>query len=61
MNWNETEKIFTIDKRKGEFPGMPGNRTFNIVWVNTKNGTGIEPSKQSKIIQYTGKTISIKK
>jgi alpha-D-xyloside xylohydrolase len=61
MNWNETEKVFTIGERKGEFPGMPGKRTFNIVWVNTKNGTGIEPSKQSKMIQYTGETISIKK
>jgi alpha-D-xyloside xylohydrolase len=61
MSWNETEKTFTIGDRKGEFPGMLMNRTFNVVWVSTKNGTGIEPSKQAETIHYIGKTISIKK
>jgi len=61
MKWDEKAKIFTIMERKGSFPGMPERRTFNVVWVNTQNGTGVEPAKQGKIITYSGETINIKK
>jgi alpha-D-xyloside xylohydrolase len=61
MNWNEAEKTFTIKDRNGKFPGMLENRTFKIVWVNSNNGTGVEPAKKAEIIQYTGKEIKIKK
>jgi alpha-D-xyloside xylohydrolase len=61
MNWNEAEKTFTIKDRNGKFPGMLENRTFIIVWVNSINGTGVEPTKKGEIIQYTGKEIKIKK
>ncbi len=61
MNWNEAEKTFTIKDRKGDFPGMLKNRTFRIVWVDEKNGIGIEPAQQAKIVQYSGKEIKIKK
>ena len=54
LRWDEALKTFTIKARNGKFPGMLENRTFNIVWVNTKNGTGIEPAKQGEIIQYSG-------
>jgi alpha-D-xyloside xylohydrolase len=61
INWNEAEKTLTIGNRKGDFPGMLNDRTFRIVWVNTKNGIGIEPAKQAENIQYTGKEIKIRK
>jgi alpha-D-xyloside xylohydrolase len=61
MSWDETLKTFTIKERKGNFPGMPENRTFKIVWVDMKNGNGIEPSRQAVIVQYTGKETKIKK
>jgi alpha-D-xyloside xylohydrolase len=61
MSWDETGKTFTIKDRNGNFPGMLENRTFNIVWVNGKNGTGTEPAKQSEAVQYSGKEIKIKK
>jgi alpha-D-xyloside xylohydrolase len=61
MSWDEAGKTFTIKDRKGNFPGMLENRTFNIVWVNGKNGTGIEPPKQSETVRYSGKEIKIKK
>jgi alpha-D-xyloside xylohydrolase len=61
MNWNEAEKTFSIEDRKGDFPGMLKNRTFRISWVSTKNGIGIEPSKEAEIIQYSGKKIKTKK
>ena len=61
MNWDETLKTFTIKERKGDFPGILENRTFKIVWVNAKNGIGIEPSDQAVIVQYSGKETKIKK
>jgi alpha-D-xyloside xylohydrolase len=59
MNWNEAEKTFTIGDRKGDFSGMLENRTFRIVLVNVKNGTGIEPAKQAEIVNYSGKEVRI--
>ena len=61
MNWDESSQTFTIRQREGKFPGMLENRTFNIVWVNAKNGKGIEPAKPEQVIQYSGKEITIKK
>jgi alpha-D-xyloside xylohydrolase len=61
MNWDEAGKTLTIKDRKGDFPGMLQTRTFRIVWVNLKNGTGIEPAKQAETVEYKGKEIKIKK
>jgi alpha-D-xyloside xylohydrolase len=61
MNWNETTKTLTIMDRKGEFPGMLKERTFNVVWVNTTNGKGLKPALKFETIKYTGQEISIKK
>jgi alpha-D-xyloside xylohydrolase len=61
MNWDETEKTLTIMERKGNFPGMLENRTFKIVWVNSKNGNGFELSKQAITVHYSGKETKIKK
>jgi alpha-D-xyloside xylohydrolase len=61
MNWNEAEKTFAIGDRKGDFPGMLKERTFRIVWVNPKNGVGLEPSKQAEEIKYSGTAIKVKK
>lgn len=61
MNWNEKDKTLTIKDRKGEFPGMLKDRTFQIVWVTAKNGIGVEPSKQVQAVQYSGKEVKIKK
>jgi len=40
---------------------MLKNRTFQIVWVTTNNGIGIEPAKQVKEVKYSGKEVMIKK
>ena len=61
MNWNEADKTLTIKDRKGEFPGMLKDRTFRIVLVSAKNGTGVEPAKQAEEVKYSGKEVKIKK
>ena len=61
MNWNDKDKTLTISDRKGDFPGMLKDRTFQIVWVTEKNGTGIEPAKKFITVKYSGKAVKIKK
>ncbi len=61
MTWKEAEKTLTIGDRKGDFSGIIKNRTFNIVWVDSKNGSGIEPAKKLVIVKYSGKEIKINK
>jgi alpha-D-xyloside xylohydrolase len=59
MRWDETAKTLTIGNREGDFRGMLKDRTFQIVWVNSKNGIGIEPAKKAEIIHYSGKELKI--
>jgi hypothetical protein len=40
---------------------MLEKRTFKIVWVNSNNGTGVEPAKKAVIVEYNGKEIKVKK
>jgi alpha-D-xyloside xylohydrolase len=61
MSWNDASRTFTIKERKGEFPGMLMNRTFNLVWVREKAATGVEPSKPAEVVNYSGKEILIKR
>jgi len=61
MNWNDADKTLTIKDRKGDFPGMLKDRTFRVVLVNAKNGTGVEPAKQADEVKYSGKEVKFKK
>jgi alpha-D-xyloside xylohydrolase len=57
FDWNDKEKTITISDRKGEFPGMLKERTFNVVIVERNIGTGIEISEPTKTIKYKGEKI----
>lgn len=61
MFWNEKDKTLTIRARKGDFAGMLKERTFQIVWVTDKNGTGTEPAKKVETVTYSGKEVKVKK
>ena len=60
FKWDNSKKTLTISDRKGEFPGMLQERTFNIVIVGENNGTGIDISKPLKTIEYVGTQITQK-
>jgi len=48
-----------IKDRKGSFPGMRQQITFNVVLVNRHTGIGMEvPVKFDKVIHYTGKGVA---
>lgn len=58
--YNGEKKTLTIGNREGEFDGMLKDRTFNIVWVSPDHAIGLDAMvKPAKIIEYSGKEISI--
>lgn len=60
MTWNEATKTLTIGARRGSFPGMLAERTFNIVVVTPENGFGdAHATKFDATIHYTGEEVSI--
>jgi alpha-D-xyloside xylohydrolase len=60
FSWNEKKEVLTINQRKGEFPGMKKNRTFNIVWVKNGQGIGVDETDQNvKVVNYDGEEIRI--
>jgi alpha-D-xyloside xylohydrolase len=59
FKWDDKNKTLNISNRTGTFPGMLKSRIFNLVLVNTKNGTGDSGStKFNKIVSYSGKQLS---
>ena len=61
FKWDDTKQELTISDRKGEFPGMLKERTFNIVLVNKNHGTGVEVCTQpDRSVKYNGSKLEIK-
>jgi alpha-D-xyloside xylohydrolase len=61
FTWNDRSNILIIGERKGTFTGMLEKRKFNIVLIKENHGNGI-PICQTpdKIVEYSGKSISLK-
>lgn len=61
LSWSNKARTLTIAGRKGVFPGMLQNRTFNLIFVNEQQGTGMnEPIKPTKTVTYSGKLLTVK-
>jgi alpha-D-xyloside xylohydrolase len=61
FQWDEVKQTLTIGDRKGEFPGMLQRRTFLIVFVRAKHGSGIPPEeKPDRTVRYEGKQITVR-
>ncbi|MBN1182766.1 MAG: DUF5110 domain-containing protein [Bacteroidales bacterium] len=61
FNYSESDRMLSIDKQEGHFPGMLKERTFNVKLItkDTKQGLMDMPEKTYSI-DYDGKPISIK-
>jgi alpha-D-xyloside xylohydrolase len=60
ITWNDATKTLTLGKRKGEFPGMLKERTFNVVFVNENHGTGVGVTEHAdQSVSYSGQAISV--
>jgi alpha-D-xyloside xylohydrolase len=60
IHWNDATHTLKIGERKGSFPGMLENRTFNVVVVGQDHGAGVDVvSSPDKAVQYSGKEESV--
>jgi alpha-D-xyloside xylohydrolase len=61
FNWNDTLRALTIGERKGTFPRMLRNRTFDLVLVGTGKGVGLPVSVNvDRVVKYSGKRMVVK-
>jgi alpha-D-xyloside xylohydrolase len=59
--WDDAAKTLTIGARKGSFPGMLKERTFNVVLVKDNHGHGIAPvDTPDQIVKYDGTEVTVK-
>ena len=61
FKWNEQQQTLAIDKQQGSYAGALKRHVFIIVWVNESSGKGIEISKKTKAVIYTGEKVSVVK
>jgi alpha-D-xyloside xylohydrolase len=60
FHWDEMKQTLTMDERKGEFPGMLAERSFQVVFVSANHGAGVVPEgKPDKIVHYAGKQVIV--
>ncbi len=57
--WNDKAKTLTVGDRTGAFDGMLNERTFQVILVHPSAGTGVEPSRTSKTVHYSGKRVVV--
>ena len=59
LHWDDTRNTLTIGDRKGQFPGVLAGRSFHVVFVSEKHGVGIDSAAADKVVQYSGKQITV--
>jgi alpha-D-xyloside xylohydrolase len=60
FHWDDARRRLIIGDRKGQFPGMIEQRTFQLVLVKENHGIGIGPEDQpDQIVQYSGQQITV--
>ncbi|MFC1569852.1 TIM-barrel domain-containing protein, partial [bacterium] len=61
IKYHEKAKTLTIKARKGEFPGMLKERTFEIVWVTPKHLKGLNlDGEPDETVTYVGDKIVVR-
>jgi alpha-D-xyloside xylohydrolase len=59
FTWNESTQQLTIGARAGSYSGMPLKRTFNIVWVNSNHGNGVNVGVVDQVVNYNGSQVIV--
>ncbi len=60
MRYDEDSRTLIIDDRKGGYPGMLDERTFNIVFVDKNHPKPFDPNAKGTAITYKGKKETVK-
>jgi alpha-D-xyloside xylohydrolase len=62
MDFTNDKQTLNIGDRRGEFPGMLKDRTFDVVFVNGGHGHGsgvADADAIDRIVKYSGQSISV--
>ncbi len=60
IDWNDATQALTLGARSGSYPGMPAQRTFNIIFVRPNHGVGgAITSDPDRAVTYTGAAVTI--
>ena len=60
ITWNDATHTLTLGQRKGSFPGMLQQRTFNVVLVTANRGIGVDvTASPDRTITYAGRPLAI--
>lgn len=60
FTYSESDKTLTIGRRKGDFPGMIANRTFNIIIVSKDKPLGMDFDRvPDTVVSYQGEEIIV--
>jgi alpha-D-xyloside xylohydrolase len=55
LHWDDANQTLTIGRRRGEFPGMLRQRTFNVVFVKENHGVGSAATAKPDLqAEYSG-------
>lgn len=61
ISYNESKKELIIHNRKGDFPGMLSERSFEIIRITKDDPAGMEfSSEPNKTVKYDGKQLTVK-
>ena len=61
LAWDDATQTLTIGPRRGEYPGMLKDRTFNIVLVKENHGQGVAVvDSPDRTIKYAGAEMRVK-
>ncbi len=61
LHWNDATQTLTVGKRDGKFPGMPKERTFDLVVVSKAKPVGFSfAPKADKSVRYAGAAVDVK-
>jgi alpha-D-xyloside xylohydrolase len=60
VTWSEKERKLTLGPRKGRFPGMLNERTFEVIWVSAQNAARLDfTAAPAATVQYSGSAVTI--
>jgi alpha-D-xyloside xylohydrolase len=60
FTWDDAAGQLTIGARTGSYTGMPTSRTFNVVWVGSNHGSGLEvTATPDQVVNYDGSEVSV--
>ena len=61
IKYNEKDRVLTLGRRQGEFPGMLSTRTIEVVWIGKSRPAGLDfDGSPDATVKYDGTEVSIK-